>query len=145
MRPEKRPHDPAGNHEASSFLRKNNRGICFFRARIPKQFLQYFKSPEIKKSLKTDSYRLAVKLTRAYRVELAKEVEKLDKGAYSQFSITLEGETTIKLPDGSEKLIQGKIARIIAEGEDTTPHKQYLRDQLREEAARQDMDWSLAI
>lgn len=118
----------------ATFLWKNNRGIYFFRARIPKQFSEYFKSSEIKKSLKTDSYRLAVKLARAYRVELDKEMEKLEKGTYYASSVTLEGKVVAKLPDGSERLVEGKIERNLAEGEDATPHKEYLLKQLREEA-----------
>jgi hypothetical protein len=68
-----------------AYLWKNNRGIYFFRARIPKQFLEYFIGTEIKKSLKTDSLRLAVKLARAYRVELEKEMSTLEKGTYGAY------------------------------------------------------------
>jgi hypothetical protein len=63
-----------------TYLWKNNRGIYFFRARIPKQFSDYFTAAEIKKSLQTDSYRLAVKLARVYRVKLDEEMSKLAKG-----------------------------------------------------------------
>ncbi|WP_036249787.1 site-specific integrase [Methylobacter sp. BBA5.1] len=122
------------NHPA--YLWKNNRGIYFFRARIPKQFSAYFTTPEIKKSLKTDSYRLAVKLARAYRVELDKEMSKLEKGAYGAFTVTLEGKTLATLPNGEKKAITGKIERNLTEGDDTTPHKEYLLNQLRKEAER---------
>jgi hypothetical protein len=119
-----------------AYLWKNNRGIYFFRARIPKQFSAYFTTPEIKKSLKTDSYRLAVKLARAYRVELDKEMEKLKKGAYGAFQVTLEGKVAAKLPDGSERFVEGKIERNLASPDEATAHKEYLLKQLREEAER---------
>jgi hypothetical protein len=67
-------------------LWKNKRGIYFFRARIPKQFSAYFTSTEIKKSLKTDSFRLAVKLARAYRVKLDEEMSSSKKGLMARFT-----------------------------------------------------------
>jgi Domain of unknown function (DUF6538) len=36
-----------------NYLWKNVCGIYLFRARIPKQFLEYFRTVEIKQSLKT--------------------------------------------------------------------------------------------
>lgn len=94
-----------------AYLWKNTRGIYFFRARIPKQFSDYFNRTEIKKSLKTDSFRLALKLARAYRVELDKKMSKLDKGTYGAFQVTLETETNAILPNGEEKLVPSKIER----------------------------------
>lgn len=120
----------------ATFLWKNERGIYFFRARVPKQFSEHFNCSEIKKSLQTDSYRLAVKLARAYRVELDKEMERLKKGSVSAFSVTLEGKVAAKLPNGSERLVEGKITRDIASPDETTEHKGYLLNQLREEADR---------
>lgn len=121
-----------------AYLWKNNRGIFFFRARIPKQYSAHFNSGEIKKSLKTDSLRLAVKLARAYRVELDKEMEKRNLRSFSAFSVTLEGRTKATLPNGEEKIITGKIEREIASPDDTIKHKEYLLKQLREEADRQE-------
>jgi len=66
-----------------TFLWKNERGIYFFRARIPKQFSAHFSSSEIKRSLKTDSYRLAVKLARLYRTGMDKEIEILKQGLHT--------------------------------------------------------------
>lgn len=120
----------------ATYLWKNNRGIYFFRARIPKQLSEYFTGPEIKKSLKTDSYRIAVKQARAYRVELDKEMGKLEKGTYGAFELTLEGKVVARLPDGSERLVEGKITRNIGSPEESAQHKEYLIKQLREEAKR---------
>ncbi len=120
----------------ATFLWKNERGIYFFRVRIPKQYSEHFGCSEIKKSLKTDSHRVAVKLARAYRVELDKEMEKLSKGAYSAFEVKLTGRVKATLPNGTEKIIEGEITRDIASPEDTTPHKEYLLRQLREESER---------
>lgn len=124
------------NHPA--YLWKNNRGIYFFRARIPKQFLEYFVSAEIKKTLKTDSLRQAVKLARAYRVELDKEMNKLIPGAYGALEVTLKAERVITLSDGEIKTIRGEIKRNLSSlDEDTTQHKEYLSNQLDREAKHQ--------
>lgn len=72
----------------ATFLWKNERGIYFFRAKVPKQLAEYFQRSEIKKSLQTDSYRLAVKLARVYRVELDKEMSKLKQGPFSASQTT---------------------------------------------------------
>ena len=80
-----------------AYLWKNTRGIYFFRVRIPKEFLLHFKSNEIKISLKTDSLKQALKLARAYRVELDNQIGKLEKGAYSAFQVTLEGKVIATL------------------------------------------------
>lgn len=76
----------------ATFLWKNERGIYFFRARVPKQLAEYFQRSEIKRSLQTDSYRLALKLASAYRVELDKEMAKLEKGPYTAFQTTIKGK-----------------------------------------------------
>jgi hypothetical protein len=119
-----------------TYLWKNNRGIYFFRARIPKQLSDYFTGAEIKKSLQTDSYRLAVKLARVYRVKLDEEMSKLAKGVYGAFQVTLEGKVKAKLPDGTEKLVEGKIERNLASLDELPAHKAYLLKQLKEEAER---------
>ncbi|WP_446808485.1 DUF6538 domain-containing protein [Methylomonas sp. 2BW1-5-20] len=59
----------------AAYLWKNERGICFFRVRVPKQLSGHFSSSEIKKSLKTNSYRVVVKLACVCRVELDEEME----------------------------------------------------------------------
>ncbi|WP_019868587.1 DUF6538 domain-containing protein [Methylovulum miyakonense] len=115
-----------------SYLWRNKFGTYFFRARIPLQLCQHFKKSEIKKSLQTDSLRLAVKLARAYRVELDKELDKLKQGVYLAEERTLEGNRRLTMPDGEEKTIEGKIALNL--DEDSKPHREYLLNQLREEA-----------
>jgi integrase len=120
------------------YLWKNERGIYFFRARIPKQFLEYFIGTEIKKSLKTDSLRQAVKLARAYRVELDKELDKLKPGEYGAFEVTLKAEKVITFPNGETKTITGEIKRNLSSlDEDTTQHKEYLLNQLEREVKHQ--------
>jgi hypothetical protein len=76
----------------ATFLWKNERGIYFFRARVPKQLSEYFTCSEIKKSLRTDSYRLAVKLARAYRAELDREMAKFDRRGKDKDGLNRSGE-----------------------------------------------------
>jgi hypothetical protein len=74
-----------------TYLRKNTRGIYFFRARIPKQFSEFFNCSE----LKTVSFRLAVKLARVYRIAWDKEMDKFEKGTYSTYHLNLNTKTNI--------------------------------------------------
>lgn len=111
---------------------RNQYGTYFFRARIPLSLCQHFKQSEIKKSLQTDSLRLAVKLARAYRVELDEALDKLKQGVYLAEERTLEGKRRITLPDGEDKTITGKIS--INLDEDSRHHKEHLLNQLRAEA-----------
>lgn len=108
-----------------AFLWRNRHGIYFFRARIPKEFAKHFASSEIKKSLKTDSYREAVKLARACRAALDEVMAKLEKGDYSAFSVTLEGKVKAKLPDGRHRADCGgqNRAQSCHIGRDTSPQR----------------------
>lgn len=118
-----------------TYLWKNHNGIYYFRARIPKQLIEKFQALEIKRSLKTDSLRFAIKLARAYRVELDKEMEKLKPGIYSGLEVTLTGKKPITLPNGEEKIITCEIKRNLKSlDEDYSQHKEHLLDQLRAEA-----------
>lgn len=104
---------------------------------MPKELQHHFASKEIKRSLKTDSYRLAIKLARGYRFEFDKAMEKLKKGNYSAFQAVIEATLPAKLPDGTERVISAKIERVLSSpNEDTTPHKKYLLEQLRQEGER---------
>jgi len=127
-----------------AYLWQNRHGTYFFRARIPILFHSYFGKSELKKSLKTDSRREAIKLARAYRVELDKEMAKLEKGSHKAFEVTLEGR--IPHPTKHGEFITGKITRTLsAPDEDTYQHKKQLTDQLREEAQHQARLESIAV
>ncbi|MDD5274951.1 MAG: hypothetical protein PHR16_02585 [Methylovulum sp.] len=91
-----------------AYLWKNSDGVYYFRARIPKQFLRHFTCGEIKKSLKTDSYRLAVNLERAYRVKLDEEMAKLEKGKFTVYQAVITGKALAILPDGEKVPVMAK-------------------------------------
>ncbi len=60
-----------------SYLWRNKYGTYYFRVRIPLQLCQHFNSSEFKRSLKTDSRRLAIRLARIYRAEFDSTVDNL--------------------------------------------------------------------
>lgn len=123
-----------------AYMCKNRHGMFYARFIIPKHLRPHFNNKkEIRRSLRTDSRKLAVKRARVYRVEFESIVDKLmSKNEYSAYQVTLEGVTVATLPNGEKKTITGKIERNLTEGEDTTHHKQYLLNQLREEAKREE-------
>lgn len=123
-----------------AYMCKNRHGTYYARFIIPKQLQQHFNNKkEIRRSLQTDSRKLAIKRARVYRVEFESIVDKLmSKNEYSAYRVTLEGVTVATLPNGEKKIIPAKIERNLTEGEDTTQYKQYLLNQLREEAKREE-------
>lgn len=61
------------------YLSRDRHGVFHFRARVPAHLRQHFNNKaEIKRTLKTDSRREAVRLARAYRVELDKKMAELE-------------------------------------------------------------------
>lgn len=60
------------------------------------------------------------------------------KGTFSALQTTLKGENVATLPNDEKKVITGVIKRNLLEGEDTTPHKEYLVTQLRKEAQQEE-------
>jgi integrase len=61
-----------------SYLSRDRHGTWHFRARIPKDLQPHFDNKrEIKRSTQTDSRREAVKIARAYRVELDQKMDEL--------------------------------------------------------------------
>jgi len=114
---------------------QDKHGVFHFRARIPKPLREHFGGrAEIKRSLQTDSRREAVKRARAFRVELDKRMAELEKGSHAAFTVILEGERTVTLPDGSKKAVKGRIERDLPTLDaDTYPPKKQLAEQLREE------------
>ncbi|PPK75593.1 phage integrase family protein [Methylobacter tundripaludum] len=123
-----------------AYMCKNRHGTYYARFIIPKHLQSHFENKkEIRRSLQTDSRKLAVKRARVYRVQFESIVEQLMVKEFSAFEVTLEGATVATLPNGEKKTITGKITRSLASpDEDTTQHKQYLLNQLREEARREE-------
>jgi integrase len=123
---------------------KNRHGIYYARFIIPKHLQSHFSNKkEIRRTLQTDSRKLAIKRARAYRVKFESIVDelmtKLEKGTYHAFEVTLKGETSITLPNGEEKTITGEIKRNLGSiDSDTTKHKEHLLKQLSTEAERQE-------
>lgn len=118
--------------KSPAYLWQNRHGIYFFRARIPLPFQDHFGKVEFKRTLKTDSRREAIKLARAYRVKMDKELDKL-KGIYSAYEVTLEAKTPHPTKQG--EFITSKITRPLSTPtEDTYPLKKQLLEQTREEA-----------
>jgi integrase len=127
------------------YICKNRHGTFYVRLLIPKPLLPVFKNKkEIRRSLKTDSRKIAIKRARVYRVEFETIIDqfmtkedntaKLAKGAFSAYQVMLEGSTVATLPNGHKMTVTGKIERNLLPGEDTTPHKEYLARQLMAEA-----------
>lgn len=63
---------------STNFMCKNRHGMYYARFIIPKSLLQHFDNKkEVRRSLQTDSRKLAIKRARAYRVEFEKIVDEL--------------------------------------------------------------------
>jgi integrase len=128
----------------SAFMCKNRHGVYYARFIIPKHLQSHFNNKkEVRRTLQTDSRKLAIKRTRVYRVEFEKIVDelmtKLEKGTYIAFETSLKGETSITLPNGEKKTITGEIKRNLGSiDEDTSKHKEHLLKQLSTEAERQE-------
>ena len=128
----------------TSYMCKNRHGIYYARFIIPKHLQSHFSNKkEIRRTLQTDSRKLAIKRARAYRVKFESIVDelmtKLEKGIYHAFEVTLKGETSITLPNGEEKTITGEIKSNLGSiDSDTTKHKEHLLKQLSTEAERQE-------
>ena len=128
----------------NAYMCKNRHGMYYARFIVPKHLQIHFNNKkEIRRTLQTDSRKLAIKRARAYRVQFEKIVDelmtKLEKGIYHAFEVTLKGEANVTLPNGEEKTITGEIKRNLASlDEDTSKHKEYLLKQLSTEAERQE-------
>lgn len=128
----------------SAFMCKNRHGVYYARFIIPKHLQSHFNNKkEVRRTLQTDSRKLAIKRARGYRVEFEKIVDelmtKLEKGTYTAFETTLKSETLITLPNGEKKTITGEIKRNLGSiDEDTSKHKEHLLKQLSTEAERQE-------
>lgn len=135
-----------------TYMCKNRHGTYYARFIIPKPLQPHFKNKkEIRRSLKTDSRKLAIKRARIYRVEFESIVDQLMskndetteraklldslRSENAAFESIIKGKIDIALPNGEIKPISGEIRRNLASAdEDTTHHKEYLLKQLREEA-----------
>jgi hypothetical protein len=76
----------------ATYLWANRFGTYFFGARIPTRFKHHFKSSFFKKSLQTDSYRLAKKRAYTYKSSFEAMLEKLEKGQYSAYTLVIVGK-----------------------------------------------------
>lgn len=126
-----------------AYMCKNRHGTYYARFIIPKHLQSHFNNKkEIRRSLQTDSRKLAIKRARVFRVQFESIVDKLmselKKGVYHAFEATLKGKTTVTLPNGETKTVTGEITRNLASLDELQTHKQYLLDQLREEAKREE-------
>ena len=128
----------------NAYMCKNRHGMYYARFIVPKHLQIHFNNKkEIRRTLQTDSRKLAIKRARAYRVQFESIVDelmtKLEKGIYHAFEVTLKGEANVTLPSGEEKTIMGEIKRNLASlDEDTSKYKEYLLKQLSTEAERQE-------
>jgi hypothetical protein len=85
------------------YLSQDRHGVFYFRARIPTRLRQHFNNKaETKRTLKTDSRREAVKLARAYRVELDTEMAELENPDDDTLRINLITIADFKASNGVE-------------------------------------------
>ncbi len=157
-----------GKSSTSTYICQNRHGTYYARLIIPKTFQNQFNNKrEIRRSLQTDSRKLAIKKARGYRVKFEtlidglmaeyedtlkrseKSVIDVLKGEFGAFQLKIVGETTATLHNGEEKLITGKIERnltkdefeVLRDSENKADinrdDRKYLAQQLREEAKRE--------
>jgi integrase len=128
----------------NAYMCKNRHGMYYARFIVPKHLQIHFNNKkEIRRTLQTDSRKLAIKRARAYRVKFEAIVDelmtKLEKGTYYAFETTLKGKTSITLPSGEKKTIRAEIKRNLTTiDEDTSKHKEHLLKQLSTEAEREE-------
>lgn len=136
------PDTPKGkNMSNAAFMCKNRHGMYYARFVIPKHLQSHFNNKkEIRRSLQTDSRKLAIRRARVYRVQFESIVDelmsKLEKGNYSAFEVTLKGDRAIII-NGEEKPITGEIKRNLSSLDELPAHKEYLANQIRAEALHQ--------
>lgn len=72
------------------YIAQDRHGVYHFRARVPEAIREHFNGKaEIKRTLRTDSRREALKAARAYRVELDRLFDKLMDKAKKKKPVTL--------------------------------------------------------
>lgn len=139
-----------------TYLCQNRHGTYCVRLIIPKPIqTQFSNKREIRRSLQTDSKRLAIKRARFYRVRFdtlidalmteqnnnperspQAEIDEL-KGQFGAIQAVFEGQHTVTLPDGRKKTITARIERNLASMNEADQHRELLLRQLREEARRE--------
>lgn len=133
-----------------AYMCKNRHGTYYARFIIPKHLQSHFKNrKEIRRSLQTDSRKLAIKRARVYRVEFENLIDQLTEtpeetaerarllDSLIEPERYLEGRTKAILPNGEEKIITGKIIINTLE-ESSLPHREHLLNQLRAEAKQEE-------
>lgn len=84
------------------YLSRDKHGVFHFRVRVPTHLRSHFNhKAEIKRSLKTDSRREAIRFARAYRVEFEKVIAQLNNKVPSNI-FPLIRIKDLKLPNGTE-------------------------------------------
>jgi hypothetical protein len=130
------------------YLSQDRHGVYHFRARVPASLRHHFNNKaEIKRTLQTDSRKEAVRLARAYRVEIDKKIEELTAEELRQeraklrsippFSVArvIEAERPVIHDDGTTEVIKAKMVREgMGPDADTAPLRKEIRDELRQEA-----------
>jgi integrase len=145
-----------GKSSTSTYICQNRHGTYYARLVIPKPLQNQFNNKrEVRRSLQTDSKRLAIRRARVYRVrfdilidalmsehdDTAERSPQADidalKGQFGAIQATFEGQHTVTLPGGKKTTITAKIERNLASMDETDRHKEHLLRQLREEARRE--------
>jgi hypothetical protein len=145
-----------GKSSSSAYICRNRHGTYYARLIIPRALQSQFGNKrEIRRSLQTDSRRLAVKRARGYRVRFDALIDSLMteyddtlkrspqadidalKGEFGAIQATFEATTQIILPGGEDKTLTAKIERNLASMDEADRHRELLLRQLREEARRE--------
>jgi hypothetical protein len=140
---------------SSTYICRNRHGTYYARLVIPIALRDQFDNKrEVRRSLQTDSRRLAIKRARGYRVQFDALIDALMsksndteerspqadidalKGSFGAVQATFEGQHTVTLPGGKKEVITGQIKRNLASIDEATQHREDLKRQLREEAQR---------
>jgi integrase len=131
------------------YLSQDRHGAYHFRVRVPERLRQHFNNKrEIKRALKTDSRREAVRLARAHRVELDRVIEELSEEQLREeraklrdlsgfaHSRIIEAERAVTHDDDTAEIVSAKIVREgMKPGEDAGQLHKEIVEQTRAEAA----------
>jgi len=144
-----------GKSSTSTYICQNRHGTYYARLVIPKALQSHFNNKrEVRRSLQTDSRRLAIKRARGYRVQFDALIDALMsehdntperspqadidalKGSFGAIQATFEGQRTVTLPGGKKEVVTAQIERNLASMDEADRHRELLLRQLREEAQR---------
>ncbi|MGZ8189150.1 MAG: DUF6538 domain-containing protein, partial [Methylosarcina sp.] len=122
-----------GKSSTSTYICQNRHGTYYARLIIPRPLQNQFNNKrEIRRSLQTDSRRLAIRRARAYRVRFDSLIDGLMtenedtperspqaaidalKGEFGAIQAVYEGQHKVTLPTGEEKTVTARIERNLA-------------------------------